>query len=135
MNEEQVYALEIDGQFFSEDEPLWVHGTAGEILEQVAKELGIEGQEHEVDDLEYSSEIDYPSIRAVRAQQALEERMGKTDAYADPDAMLNGMIREGYARRLTDEEYESWMEEEEIDEYEEARGEIGEEWSDGVWET
>jgi len=135
MNEEQVYALEIDGQFFPDDEPLRVHGTSGEVLERIADAWGIEEQDEERDAFDSDPDIIYPSVRAVRAHQMLEERMGKSGAYSDPDTLLTALIKEGFARRLTESEVDAWMEEEEMDEYEEARGELGEEWADGVWET
>jgi hypothetical protein len=135
MNEEQVYALEIDGQFFPDDEPMRVHGTAGEMLEQIADAAGIEEQETERDIFDSDPDIVYPSVKAVRAHQMLEERMGKSGAFSDPDALLAALIKEGLARKLSESEFDSWMEEQEMEEYEEARGELGEEWTDGVWET
>jgi hypothetical protein len=135
MNEDQVYALEINGQFFSEDEPLWAHGTAGEVLEQIADELGIADPSEEEGAVELPPGADFPSAKALLALQTLEDKMGKTGTYKDPDSLLTGMIKDGFARRLTEEEYESWIEDEEMEEYDEARGELGEEWTDGVWET
>ena len=134
MNEEQVYALEINGQFFEEDEPFWVQGTAGEVLEKIADQMGVEESPEEADS-ELPPGVDFPSIKALRAHQTLEDRMGKTGTYKDPDSLLQGMIKDGFARRLTEEETENWMEEEGMEEYDEARSDLGEEWHDGVWET
>ena len=135
MNEEQVYALEVNGQFFEDDIPLRVHGTAGEIMEQLADEMGVEATEEEEQDVELPAGVDFPSLKAYRALQTLEDRMGKTGTYKDPDSLLQGMMKDGFARPLTEEETESWMEEEGMEEYDEARSDLDEEWSDGVWET
>ena len=134
MNEEQVYSLEIDGQFFTNDEPFWVSGTPGEILERIAVKLGIEDEQEGVE-LDFGPGLEYPSARAIRAHQLIEDRIGKPGAFADPDSLLQAMIREGFARRLTEKQIESWAEEEVMEECEEARSELDEEWSDGVWET
>jgi hypothetical protein len=135
MNEEQIYALEIDGQFFPEDVPLRVHGTSGEVLERVADECGIEDERAEGEELDFGPDVMYPSVRAIRAHQMIEDRIGKTGMYKDPDSLLQAMIREGFARRLTDAEFDKWMESEQMEEYEEARGALDDEWVDGVWET
>lgn len=133
MNEENVYSLEIDGQFFPDGEPMWFHGTAGEILEKIADELGIE----EEDDcsLDVGCEEIFPSVRAYRAHQMFEDRLGKSGDLLDPDSLIQTLVKEGYARMLTPNEFDRWMEEEEMDEYDNARGELGDEWADGVWET
>jgi hypothetical protein len=135
MNEEQIYALEIDGQFFPDDEPMWVHGTSGEIFEQVANQWGIEDEQVEGEETDFGPDVLYPSVRAIRAHQMLEDRIGKSGVFKDPDSLLLAMIREGFARRLTDSEFDSWVESEQMEEYEEARGELDDEWVDGVWET
>jgi hypothetical protein len=135
MNEEQVYALEIAGQFFPDDEPLRVHGTAGEILEKIADATGIEEAEGEREAFDNDPDAIYTSVKAVRAHQMLEERLGKSGVFSDPDSLITAIIKERLARRLTESEFDAWMEEEEMEEYEEARGELGEEWTDGVWET
>ena len=136
MDEEQVYSLEIDGQFFENDEPFWAHGTAGEILEQVADELGIEEDTEEEEDTRWASELEliYPSRRALKAHQMFEDRLGRPGFYPNPDSLIEALIAEGLARHLSPDELEAFLEAEELEEYEEARGEIDEEWRDGVWE-
>jgi hypothetical protein len=132
MDEQIIYAMVLEGLFPEAAAPIRVHGTAGEILEKVADEWGLEDDEN----LEFDFSLDgvYPSTRAVKAHQMLEDRLGKSGAFDDPDKLMNALIKEGLVRQLTDDEYESWLSEEEMEEYEEARTELDEEWSDGLWE-
>jgi hypothetical protein len=133
MQEEKVYDLELDGLFPERLNPPRAHGTAGEILERIAGEWGLEEKE----DKEEIPSPDgvYPSARAYIAHQMLEDQMGKSGAFADPNSLISAMLREGLVRMLTDSEIADWEEEEEMEEYEEARSELDEEWSDGVWEN
>jgi hypothetical protein len=135
MNEEQTFSLEINGQFFADDEPVRVHGTAGEVLEQIADHMGLEDEEMEADSFGLNGCDLYPSSRAMRAHTILEERLGKSGAYDNPESLIDAVMREGFARRLSEAEYEEWIEEQGMDEYDEARSELDDEWKDGVWET
>ena len=133
MKEEKIYAVELDGLFPEAEVSLRVQGTAGEILERIADQLGLEDDENPGPD--FVPDGVYPSVRAMRAHHVLEDRLCKPGAFEDPDSLLAAVLREGLARELTDDEYETWKEEEQMEEYEEARGTLDEEWSDGVWET
>ncbi len=134
MEEQKTYAVKLDGIFPEEDGPVVAHGTAGEILEQIADKMGLEDQKED-DDLGVALDGVYPSTRAIAAHHLLEERIGSSGAYGDPDLLIAALIREDQIAYLTDDEYDEWIDEEEMYEYDEARGELGEEWNDGRWET
>jgi len=134
MDEQKVYAFKLDELFPETEGPLIAHGTAGEILEQIADTWGLE-DEQENPELELSLDGVYPSTRALRAHHLLEDRLGTPGAYPEPNSLIAALLREELLRPLTDSEYEDWMEEEEMEEYEEVRGELDDEWVDGVWET
>ncbi|HDS29804.1 MAG TPA: hypothetical protein ENN67_02045 [Firmicutes bacterium] len=131
MNEEKVYDLELDGLFPESTKPPRVHGTAGEVLDKIAAEWGIEDKDEEDESLDGV----YPSSRALVAHQMLEDQMGKHGVYDDPESLIAALIREGLIRTLTDDEIADWEEDEDMEEYEEARSELDDEWSDGVWES
>lgn len=133
MNEERVYSIDIGGLFPEAEAAFRVQGTAGEVLERIADEWGLEdGEDPGID---FTPNGVYPSVRAMRAHQVIEDRLGKPRAFDDPDTLMAAVLREGLARELTEEECEAWKEEEEMEEYENARSTLDEEWSDGVWET
>jgi hypothetical protein len=125
--------IELGGLFPELEDAIKVHGTAGEIFERIADEWGIE--EEDVSQIDIPLDGEYPSTRAFRAQQLLEERIGKPDTMMIPDMLMDALLLEGLVRPLSDDEYDEFMDEEEMDYYEEARGELDEEWTDGVWET
>ncbi len=133
MEEQKVFAIQLDGLFPEAEDSPRVHGTAGEILERIADEWGLVEDPNEEQDFPLDGV--YPSSRAYKAHQMLEDRMGKPGAFHEPDALIDAMILDGLARPLTDAEFEEWMEEAEMEEYEEARGELDDEWSDGRWES
>ena len=133
MHEEQVYSLELGELFPEKETAVRFQGTAGEILERIADEWGLE--DDVAPDFDFEPDGLYPSVRSIRAHQVLEDRLGKPGAFHGPDSLIVAMIREGMARPLTEVEIEDWAEEEEKEQYEEARSELGEEWTDGVWET
>lgn len=133
MDEQKIYMVELDGLFPEYDDPPKVHGTSGEVLERIADEYGLEDEENE--DVDIPLDGVYPSKRAFRAHQLMEDRIGKSGVYMEPDTLLEALIKEGLVRNLTEDEFESWLEDEDMDEYEEARSELDDEWTDGVWEN
>ena len=133
MDEQKIFALDLGGLFPEYDESLKVYGTAGEILEQVADEWGLE-EDKEVD-ADFSPDGVYPSSRAFKAHQLIEDQLGKTGAFSEPDALVMAMVREGLARFLSDDEIDDWIDTEDKEEFEEARGELDDEWTDGRWES
>jgi hypothetical protein len=132
MDEQDIFSIELGGLFPDRVNPLRVSGTAGEILERIANEWGLEDDES----LELERLLDgvYPSTRAIKAHHMLEDQLGKSGAFASPDMLLFAMVQEGLATHMTEEEFEHFLDEEDADEYEEARGTIDDEWADGVWE-
>jgi len=133
MDERKVYIIELNGLFPELEEDIRVHGTAGEILERVADTYGIEDEPAEDFDIPLDGE--YPSTRAYRAQQILEERLGKVDSFIEPDSLIDALMKEGLVRLLSEDEIDEFMDEEEMIVYDEVRGELDEEWTDGRWET
>ena len=133
MDEAKIFSIELDGLFPELDMAPRMHGTAGEILERIADQWGLE--EEEAEELDIALDGIYPSTRAYRAQQVLEERLQNTGGFMEPDSLIAALIKEGLVRPMTDAEFDEWQDENEMDEYEEARGELDEEWQDGVWET
>jgi hypothetical protein len=133
MDEHKIFAIELGGLFPELTDSPKVHGTAGEILERIADEWGLE--EEDAADLDIPLDGVYPSIRAFRAHQLLEDRLASKERTPDPDKLIEAMINEGLARKMTEDEYEELMDLEDLDEYEEARGELDEEWVDGLWEN
>lgn len=133
MHEELVYDLELEGLFPESLPPPRMHGTAGEILEKIADEWGLKDEDHP----ELAASVDgiYPSIRAFLAHQMLEDQIGKHGAFDDPDSLMSALLKEGLIRLLSETEIEDWEEEEEKEEYEMARSELDDEWTDGLWET
>ena len=132
MDEHKVFMVELGGLFPEFDDAPKVHGTAGEILERVADEMGIE--DGDATELDYSPDGTYPSIRAYRAQLVLEDRLHSPNKIANPDELIALLIKEGLVRPMTDAEFDEWQDELEMDEYEEARSGLDEEWQDGLWE-
>ena len=132
MDEQDIFSIELGGLFPDRVIPLRLSGTSGEILERIANEWGIEDD----NTLELERALDgvYPSTRAIKAHHMIEDQLGKSGTFASPDLLILALIQDGMATYMTDEEYEDFLDEEELDEYEEARGTIDEEWSDGVWE-
>jgi len=133
MDEQKLFAIDLEGLFPELDDPPKVHGTAGEILERIGDEWGIE--EEDVTNLEFPLDGVYPSTRAFRAHQLLEERIHRHDSAGDPIALIDILIKESLVRPISDDEYDEMMEEEELGEYEEARSELDDEWVDGRWEN
>jgi len=133
MDEQKIFMVELDGLFPEFDEAPRVYGTAGEILERIAKELGLEDGDSE--DLDLSLESIYPSSRAYRAQQAMEDRLQNADGFVGPDELITAMIKEGLIRTMSDDEFDEFQDENEMNEYESARSGLDEEWQDGLWET
>ncbi len=133
MDERKVYIIELGGLFPELDEEIKVHGTAGEILERIADTYGIENEPPE--DIDIPLDGVYPSTRAFRAQQILEERLGKVDAFMEPDSLIDALMVEGLVRSLSEDELDEFMDREEMVNYDEARGKLDEEWTDGRWET
>jgi len=134
MQEQKIYAVRLDDLFPELDGPIIAHGTSGEILEQIATKWGLEDQE-ENPELEMSQDGVYPSSRAIRAHQLLEDRVGRHGAFGTPDLLMDALLKDGIVQHLSEDEYEDWVDEEEMDKYEDARSELDEEWTDGVWET
>ena len=133
MDEHKIFAIELGGLFPELADSPKVHGTAGEILERIADEWGLEDEDSA--DLDFPLDSVYPSTRAFRAHQLLEERISSKDGISDPDKLIDAMIKEGLARKMSEDEYEELMDLEDVGEYEEARSELDEEWSDGLWEN
>ncbi|MFH1676325.1 MAG: hypothetical protein ABIC40_04795 [bacterium] len=133
MDEQKIFALDLGGLFPEYDESLKVYGTAGEVLEQVADEWGLE--EDKEADGEFSPDGVYPSSKAFKAHQLIEDQLGKSGAFADPDTLVMAMVRDGLARFLSDDEIDEWIDKEDQLEFEEARGALDEEWTDGLWES
>ena len=115
-----------------EDNPR-VRGTAGEVLELIADLMGIEDED--ADNVDFALDGIYPSTRAYRAQQAMEDRLPNPDNIFGPEDVINALMKEGLVRSMSDDEYEEWQDENEMEEYEEERGGLDEEWQDGLWET
>ena len=133
MDEQDIFSLELSGLFPELDVPPRMSGTAGEILERIAGEWGLEDDES----LEYEHALDgvYPSTRAIKAHHMLEDQLGKSGAFSNPDLLIFAMIHEGLASSMSDEEYEDYLDDADHGEYEEERSTLGDEWTDGVWET
>jgi hypothetical protein len=134
MDEHKIYAVNLDELFPDLEGPIIAHGTSGEILEQIAGRWGLE-DEDENPDLGLSLDGVYPSTRAIRAHQILEDRIGRHGAFETPDLLMDALLQDGIIRHVTDDEFEDWVDDEEMDEYEEARGTLDDEWTDGLWET
>jgi hypothetical protein len=133
MDEHNIYSVKLDGLFPEAEEPIRVHGTAGEVFERVAEEWGLNEEDNA--DLDIPLDGVYPSIRSIRAHQLLEDHIGKSGVFSDPDSLLVALVREGLVRYMTEAEYEDWIDEEEMDVYDNARAGLDDEWTDGVWET
>jgi len=132
MHEQEMYVVDLSELFPDSEGPIIAQGTAGELMEKIADEFGLEDEDNAVDiDLDSV----YPSTRAFRAHQVLEDRLGKSGVFDIPDMLVEVLIKEGLLRSISDEEYDDWADEEEMDEYDDARSDLDEEWSDGVWET
>ncbi|MCK4720308.1 hypothetical protein KAU08_06600 [bacterium] len=133
MDEQDIFSLELDGLFPELDVAPRMSGTAGEILEHIADEWGLEDDKN----LELDVQLDgvYPSTRAIKAHHILEEQMGKSGSFNSPDLLIIAMLEEGLAKHMTDEEFEDFLDDKEAVAYEEARSSLDEEWADGVWET
>ncbi|HEX9745266.1 MAG TPA: hypothetical protein VGB30_07550 [bacterium] len=131
-DEQTIYNLELTGALSEDLEELMVRGTAGEVLEQVADAWGLED---DPDGIDASIEGIYPSVKAYLAHQLIEDHMGKSGAFSDPESLIKAMILDGTARILSDDELDEILDDEEMDEYEEERASLDEEWTDGVWET
>jgi len=134
MDEKKVYAVKLDDLFPELEGPIVAHGTAGEILELIAVKWGLQ-DEDENPEIEQSLDGAYPSTRALRAHHLLEDRLGRNGAFGDPDSLIDALLHDGLLRSLSEDEYEDWIDEEEMDEYDDARSELDDEWTDGVWET
>ena len=133
MDEHKIFAIEMDALFPELDESPKVNGTAGEILERIADEWGIEDEEDI--DPDFPLDAVYPSSRAFKAHQMLEEQIGKPGGFPEPDSLIDALINEGLVRIMTEDEFEEWMDKDEMVQYEEARSGLDEEWTDGLWET
>lgn len=130
--EHRIFMIELVGLFPEEDLPPRVHGTGGEVMERIAEEWGL--QDDNTVDIANLDGV-FPSVRAYRAHQLIEDQMGKSGAFPDPDSLIDAMIREGMARKLTDDEFEDLIDDEELEGYEVERSILDDEWTDGVWET
>ncbi len=133
MDERDIFSLELDGLFPELEVAPRMSGTAGEILEHIADEWGLEDDKS----LELDVQLDgvYPSTRAIKAHHILEDQMGKSGSFNNPDLLIIAMLQEGLAKYMTDEEFEDFLDDKEAVAYEEARSSLDEEWADGVWET
>ena len=133
MDEQKIFSIELDGLFPEYDTAPRVSGTAGEILERIADEYGLEDEDPS--EIDFPLDGVYPSTRAFRAKQLVEDRLQKSADFDEPDALIGAMMEEGLARHMTDDEFDEYQDELELDEYNEARSELDEEWQDGLWEN
>ncbi len=134
MDEQKIFAVDLEGLFPELDDAPKVNGTSGEILEKIADVWGLE-EDEESDDPDNFLDIIYPSNRAFKAHQMLEEHLGKPSAFPEPDSLIDALINDGAIRPLTEDEFDEWQDENEMDQYESARSNLDAEWQDGVWET
>lgn len=133
MDEQDIFSIELEGLFPELEVSPRMSGTAGEILERIADEWGLEDDKNLELDIQLNGV--YPSTRAIKAHHILEEQMGKSGSFNSPDHLIKAMLQEGLAKYMTDEELEDFLDDNEAVAYEEARRSLDEEWADGVWET